>query len=254
MSAGNHRSVRPSRILLYIVLILAAGFFLMPVYILIVTSLKSYADVNLATMWSLPKQISLDSFLSAWNGDPTKGTIGLSNNFMNSMKLAIPATILSAIVGSLNGYVLAKWKFPGANFIFALILFGMFIPYQSILIPLMLTLQAWGKALRPLVEYTRLVVLRVADALVGRVAHQQRVGDERNVAVKLHLRLEHLVFDFISLPGLPARFRSAEIGGGFPQVKVQPVDPLRADVPLVESHIGRGGSRVGFQVAAPNAA
>ena len=94
----------------------------------------------------------LDSFLSAWNGDPSKGTIGLSNNFMNSMKLAIPATILSAIIGSLNGYVLAKWKFPGANFIFALILFGMFIPYQSILIPLMLTLQAWGKALRPLVE------------------------------------------------------------------------------------------------------
>jgi len=152
MSAGNHRAVRPSRILLYFVLILAAGFFLMPVYILVVTSLKSYADVNLATMWALPKQISLDSFLSAWNGDPSKGTIGLSNNFMNSMKLAIPATILSAIVGSLNGYVLAKWKFPGANFIFALILFGMFIPYQSILIPLMLTLQAWGKALRPLLE------------------------------------------------------------------------------------------------------
>lgn len=138
-----------SRILIYLALFAAAIFYLVPVYILIATSLKSYAEVNLATMWSLPKGIAFDSFLRAWNGDPSKGTQGLSSNFMNSLKLVIPSTILSAFLGSLNGYVLSKWRFRGANIIFPAILFGMFIPYQSILIPLVQTMQGWGQALNP---------------------------------------------------------------------------------------------------------
>jgi glucose/mannose transport system permease protein len=73
-----------------------------------------------------------------------KGLRGLSGNLRNSLLLAIPATILSALLGSLNGYVLSKLKFPGADLIFALMLFGMFIPYQSVLIPLTLTLAAVG--------------------------------------------------------------------------------------------------------------
>ncbi|MBN1537751.1 MAG: carbohydrate ABC transporter permease [Anaerolineales bacterium] len=100
-------------------------------------------------MWSIPEGIHLDSFIQAWNGDPSKGTLGLNRNFMNSIKLAIPATIFSAMLGSLNGYVLSKWKFKGANIIFPAILFGMFIPYQSILIPLVQTMQGWGQATRP---------------------------------------------------------------------------------------------------------
>jgi glucose/mannose transport system permease protein len=104
------------------------------------SALKSYAEVNLATLWSLPKGISFDSFLRAWNGDPLKGTQGLSSNFMNSLKLVIPSTIRSSLLGPLNGYVLSKWKFRGANITFPAILFGMFIPYQSILIPLVQTM------------------------------------------------------------------------------------------------------------------
>jgi glucose/mannose transport system permease protein len=115
----------------------------------LVTSLKSYAEVNLATMWSPPEGFYLDSFIQAWKGDPSKGTLGLAQNFMNSVKLAIPATILSAMLGSLNGYVLSKWKFKGANIVFPAILFGMFIPYQSILIPVVQTMQGWGQAVRP---------------------------------------------------------------------------------------------------------
>lgn len=141
-----------SRALLYIVLIAGAVFYLLPVYILLVTSLKSYAEVNLATMWSLPSGFHLDSFRQAWFGDPAKGTLGLANNFYNSLKLAIPATIFSALLGSLNGYVLSKWKFRGSDVIFTLILFGMFIPYQSVLIPMMQTLQRLSRATRPLIN------------------------------------------------------------------------------------------------------
>ncbi|MGH2592825.1 MAG: carbohydrate ABC transporter permease [Anaerolineae bacterium] len=134
-----------SRTAIYAILIAAALFFLLPVYVLVATSLKSYAEVNLATMWNLPGALSLDSFGEAWLGNAAKGTQGLANNFWNSVKLAVPGTILSTLLGSINGYILAKWKFRGANVIFPLILFGMFIPYQSVLIPLVSLLQVWTR-------------------------------------------------------------------------------------------------------------
>ena len=138
-------SHRLSRAAIYAVLIAAALFFLLPVYVLVATSLKSYAEVNLATMWNLPGALSLDSFREAWMGDVAKGTQGLANNFWNSVKLAVPGTLISTLLGSINGYILAKWKFRGANVVFPLILFGMFIPYQSVLIPLVSLLQVWTR-------------------------------------------------------------------------------------------------------------
>ena len=138
-------SRRVSRIVIYAILIVAAAFFLLPVYVLVVTSLKSYAEVNLATMWNPPAGFSLDSFREAWVGNAAKGTHGLANNFWNSVKLALPGTIISTFLGSINGYILAKWKFRGADVIFPLILFGMFIPYQSVLIPLVSLLQVWTR-------------------------------------------------------------------------------------------------------------
>ncbi len=134
-----------SRALTYLILLAAAVFFLLPVYILVVTSLKSYAEVRLATMWNLPGGFSLDSFREAWLGNPARGTQGLSNNFWNSVKLALPGTVISSMLGSVNGYILAKWKFRGADVIFPFILFGMFIPYQSVLIPLVSLLQVWTR-------------------------------------------------------------------------------------------------------------
>ncbi|HUS16194.1 MAG TPA: carbohydrate ABC transporter permease [Chloroflexia bacterium] len=133
------RGIRFSRVLVYALLIIFAIFYLMPVYVLVVTGLKSFTEISLDRMWNLPMSVSFDSFRDAWFGNETIN--GLSQNFYNSMLLAIPATIISAILGSMNGYVLAKWKFPGANVVFPLILFGMFIPYQSILIPLVQMMQ-----------------------------------------------------------------------------------------------------------------
>ncbi|GAH95228.1 unnamed protein product, partial [marine sediment metagenome] len=77
----------------------------------------------------------------AWFGSTKGGFRGLSGSFLNSVFLVIPATVISALLGSLNGYVLTKWRFYGSDLIFTMILFGMFIPYQSIIIPLVLTLQ-----------------------------------------------------------------------------------------------------------------
>jgi glucose/mannose transport system permease protein len=125
---AGKKPLRPSRVVIYALLIFFAIIYLVPVYLVVTTSLKASADVNLNSIWELPRALSLESFGTAINK--------LSPNFINSVILTVPATALSALLGSLNGYILSKWRFPGANVIFPLMLFGMFIPYQSILIPL----------------------------------------------------------------------------------------------------------------------
>jgi glucose/mannose transport system permease protein len=128
--------LRPSTIVVYVLLIALAVFYLLPMFAIVVTSLKSFAEVSRSTLWELPKAPTLEAFGSAFET--------LAPSFLNSVLLVVPATILSALLGSLNGYVLSKWKFRGANLVFALLLFGMFIPYQSILIPLFQFLSTIG--------------------------------------------------------------------------------------------------------------
>ena len=129
-ATGVHRS----RKWVYIPLTMMALFYLLPMYVMLNTGFKSFAEVSLATMWELPSSLSLDNFVAAWDI--------LSPNLVNSLKIVIPAATISSILGSINGYVLSKWKFPGANIMFPLLLFGMFIPYQSVLIPLV-QVMAW---------------------------------------------------------------------------------------------------------------
>ncbi|MBV8277999.1 MAG: carbohydrate ABC transporter permease [Verrucomicrobia bacterium] len=109
-------------------LILCLLFFLMPFYVMIVNGLKEATSVSVSTMWNLPTQLSGGGFVEAFQR--------LGPSMGNSLLIAIPATIISACWGSVNGYLFAKWKFRGSNILFALLVFGMFIPYQSILIPL----------------------------------------------------------------------------------------------------------------------
>lgn len=135
-----------SRIVIYTVLVLFAVLYLMPIYVLLVTGMKSFGEVRLDRMWDLPSGLYFDSFTEAYEA--------LDGNLANSFKMVIPATVASCMLGSINGYVLTKWRFPGSDVLFFLLLFGMFIPYQSILIPLVRTLQElhvygslWGLAL-----------------------------------------------------------------------------------------------------------
>ncbi|HEY0739040.1 MAG TPA: carbohydrate ABC transporter permease [Herpetosiphonaceae bacterium] len=136
------RARRRPRWWLYTIMIVLAVFYLLPVYLLLITSLKSFDQVSLSRMWEWPTGFSLESFNRAWNGG--EGVIGLKSSFWNSIRLVVPATVISCLLGSLNGYVLSKWKFPGSDTIFTAILFGMFIPYQSVLIPLVQVLSNIG--------------------------------------------------------------------------------------------------------------
>ena len=130
-SLFNFRQSLPRTIwdwLILIFLLFCTIFFLMPIYVMVVTGLKQSQNVSLSTMWNLPGQLSGGGFLEAWRR--------LYPNLGNSLQLTIPATIFSSILGAVNGYIFAKWKFRGVNTLFAVLVFGMFIPYQSILIPL----------------------------------------------------------------------------------------------------------------------
>ena len=127
------RPFRPSRIITYALLTIVAVFYLLPIYVIVVTALKSFIEVSHSTPWQLPSAPTVEAFSNAFST--------LAPSFLNSVLLVVPATLLSALLGSLNGYVLSKWRFRGADLIFTLLLFGMFIPYQSILLPLVLVLQ-----------------------------------------------------------------------------------------------------------------
>jgi glucose/mannose transport system permease protein len=125
-----------SRWLIYGVLAIFAVYYLLPVYVLLITGLKTNEEVNVAWMWNLPSGLHFDGFNQAWPK--------VSPNFINSIMITVPAVIISSFIGSMNGYIFAKWKFPHSNTVFLLVLVGMFLPYQGILIPLVQTLMAIG--------------------------------------------------------------------------------------------------------------
>ncbi len=125
------------RVLLFTALGLFAALFLAPLYVMLSTSLKSMDELRTGTLLSLPASPSLQAWAKAWSTACT-GTDcgGLKPFFMNSVLMVLPAVAVSTFVGSINGYVLSKWKFPGSDFMFALLLFGVFMPMQVVLLPM----------------------------------------------------------------------------------------------------------------------
>ncbi len=117
-----------SRSIRYGLLILFAALILMPLYVLLVTSLKRSGDVTSDGAWALPTHLSFEGWRSAFDT--------LAPALVRSLILAVSVAVISAVLGAMNGFVFAKWRFPGANLVFTLFLFGMFIPYQAVMIPL----------------------------------------------------------------------------------------------------------------------
>lgn len=126
-------STRLSRTVRYLILLLFLLFVLMPVYVVIITSFKTSADTSAAEQWNLPSTWTLEPWRKAWDI--------LQPYLVRSLSLAVPGAIIASLLGSANGFVLARWRFPGANLVFAFILFGMFIPYQAVMLPLRTTFQ-----------------------------------------------------------------------------------------------------------------
>ena len=122
---------------LYSILIIFAIYFLMPLFVMITTSLKDLNEIRSGSLISLPRDITFGAWQEAWSEACTGIKCeGLAPYFWNSVMLAIPAVLISTFIGALNGYVIAQWRFKGADVIFALMLFGCFIPFQVVLLPM----------------------------------------------------------------------------------------------------------------------
>lgn len=135
--ASASRSHLFGRVFIYGSLIALAIFYLMPLWVMIVTSLKSLDEIYGGSFIGLPKEITTEAWSKAW-GTACIGTEcnGLKPYFVNSLMMVIPAVALSSGIGAINGYVLTKWRFRGANIIFGLLLFGCFLPFQAVLLPM----------------------------------------------------------------------------------------------------------------------
>lgn len=125
------------RLVLWSVLGLFALFFLVPMYVMLTTSLKDMAQIRDGNLLSLPSAPSFAAWAKAWSSACTGVDCGgLKPFFMNSVLMVVPAVLVSTALGAINGYVLSKWRFRGSELIFALMLFGVFMPMQVVLLPM----------------------------------------------------------------------------------------------------------------------
>ncbi|HZB63091.1 MAG TPA: carbohydrate ABC transporter permease [Microvirga sp.] len=142
MSAAEPRGRRPRRLTVgrigvYAFLITAALFFLLPLWIMVVTSLKPMEEIRLGNIVALPAALTFEAWTKAWSSACTGLECnGISVGFWNSVRILVPSVILSITVGAINGYALSFWRVKGANVMFGVLLLGAFIPYQVFLYPL----------------------------------------------------------------------------------------------------------------------
>ena len=123
--------------MVYSVLIVAALYYLLPLYVMIVTSLKGLEEVRLGNIFAPPVEITFEPWVKAWSSACTGLYCeGLKVGFFNSVFITVPSVIVSIAVGSVSGYGLANWRFKGSEIFFTILLVGSFIPYQVMIYPL----------------------------------------------------------------------------------------------------------------------
>jgi glucose/mannose transport system permease protein len=143
-SAGAQRF---GRFVMYALLAVFALYYLMPLFVMITTSLKTLDDIRTGNLFALPTEFTFDAWVKAWSTACSGVECGgLKNNFMNSLSFVLPAVAISTLIGAFNGYVLTMWRFRGSDIIFTALLIGCFIPFQVILLPMAQTLGYLGIA------------------------------------------------------------------------------------------------------------
>ena len=151
MSAANETvsagGARTARVVIYSLLVLLAAVYLLPLYVMLTTSMKSLAEIRGGDMLAIPREPSLAAWFKAW-GEACIGVTceGIKGYFWNSIRMVVPAVLISTVLGAINGYVLTKWRFPGHRLVFGLMLFACFIPFQAVLIPMARVLGVFGLA------------------------------------------------------------------------------------------------------------
>ncbi len=132
----------PARLGVYGFLIIAALFFLFPLYVMVVTSLKTMPEIRLGHLFNLPHVWTFQAWVDAWlNACTGLACHGLNPGFLNSVKITVPSVIISIVIASINGYALSFWRYKFSNLFFLLLVFGAFVPYQVVIYPLIMALR-----------------------------------------------------------------------------------------------------------------
>jgi glucose/mannose transport system permease protein len=135
------------RVIVYALLLLFALYYLMPLFVMLATSLKTLDEIRAGNLLALPHEVTLEAWAKAWASACTGVDCdGLKGNFMNSVSFVVPAVAISTLIGAFNGYVLTQWRFKGSDALFTLLLVGCFIPFQVVLLPMAQTLGWLGIA------------------------------------------------------------------------------------------------------------
>ncbi|MGR3804310.1 carbohydrate ABC transporter permease [Marinibacterium profundimaris] len=132
-------------IMIYGTLIVICLYYLLPLYVMVVTSLKGMPEIRLGNIFAPPVEITFEPWVKAWAQACTGlNCEGLSRGFWNSVRITIPSVLASIVIASVNGYALANWRFKGADLFFTILIFGAFIPYQVMLYPIVILLREIG--------------------------------------------------------------------------------------------------------------
>ncbi len=132
-------------VFIYGTLIFAAIYYLIPLYVMIVTSLKGMPEIRLGNIFAPPLEITFEPWVKAWATACTGlNCDGLSRGFWNSVRITVPSVIVSIAIASVNGYALANWRFKGADIFFTILIVGAFIPYQVMIYPIVIILREIG--------------------------------------------------------------------------------------------------------------
>lgn len=155
------RILNPRNIMLYGTLIVVTLYYLVPLYVMVVTSLKGMPEIRMGNIFSPPLEVTFEPWVKAWSEACTGlNCDGLSRGFWNSVTITIPSVLVSIAIASINGYALANWRFKGANVFFTILIFGAFIPYQVMIYPIVIMLREMGL-------YTKLSGLVIVHSIFG---------------------------------------------------------------------------------------
>jgi len=139
------RAFSATNIVIYGTLLVVCMYYLLPLYVMIVTSLKGMPEIRLGNIFSPPVEVTYEPWVKAWSEACTGiNCEGLSRGFWNSVWILVPSVILSIAIASVNGYALANWRFKGSEVFFTILIFGAFIPYQVMIYPLVIMLREIG--------------------------------------------------------------------------------------------------------------
>jgi glucose/mannose transport system permease protein len=147
------RAFTSTNIMIYGTLLIVCIYYLLPLYVMIVTSLKGMPEIRLGNIFSPPVEVTFEPWIKAWSSACTGiNCEGLSRGFSNSIWILVPSVLISIAIASVNGYALANWRFKGSEVFFTILIFGAFIPYQVMIYPIVILLRESGDGITNVIQ------------------------------------------------------------------------------------------------------